>query len=124
MAEFDELVQRLREGGSGLDREERTEIANALAKFSGSTLMLRAEAADAARAGIAESKAERVALLARARIGQLKGTLQRAGVDVARVRPAEWQALSERIPESGEVDEAWIADAVSEFSLPVRASGR
>lgn len=119
MGEFEEIVQKIRAKGiSG------AEAADALAKFSSSALMKRAQAADQLRKEIAEAKAEQVALQARAKAGELRGTLQRAGVDVQRVRPAEWQALAERLPESGEADEAWIADAVSELGLPVRPSGR
>ncbi len=116
--EYGDIVNQLREG-----KITGPEAAERLAKFSGSALTKRAAAADAARARIEELENERRNLLAKQRVGEIRGTLRDAGVKVDEIRALEWQAIAEKIPED-EVDESWVAGIVSEFELPMRPAGR
>ena len=109
------LRQKVRERGFPEDEVE------VLESYKGSELRKKAERTDWLEQENEAVKAENRRLKARRTV---EAVLTRYGVKTAELRRAEWEVLVDRVPESGTLDETWVAEQVSSLALPMERTSR
>jgi hypothetical protein len=114
---YEEALESLRERFG--DRVQ--DIVEILSGYKATDLRKKAEERDAAVKRAVDLEAENARIRAKSKLSE---TLRRYGVDLDQLRPAEWAALTQSLPESGVIDEDWVAEQVSSLRLPLRKEDR
>jgi len=119
MGRFEDALEGLRQKVRARGFDEGP--LDVLESYKGSELRKKAERTDRLEQENEAVKAENRRLKARRTV---EAVLTRYGVKTAELRRAEWEVLVDRVPESGTLDETWVAEQVSSLALPVERTSR